>query len=178
MADERKDLHEMLKDAKLEAEDLQLQIAERQSQIDAASSREKDLRTQLKRVREERTLYYKKSTAISSELDNVQLQFDRALDKIARQQQEWDEERKAVVSRVRFPNMSISSIDRGESSTNLKQLELLVEEKEKLHQRELRGLAKQIQWTRARFVREEGFRKGLAYEKRFLLMQIEMFNAW
>ena len=178
MADERKDLHEMLKDAKLEAEDLQLQIAERQSQIDAASSREIDLRTQLKRVREERTLYYKKSTAMSLELDNVQLQFDRALDKIARQQQEWDKERKAVVSRVRFPNMSISSIDREESSTNLKQLELLVQEKEKLHQRELRGLAKQIQWTRARFVREEGFRKGLAYEKRFLLMQIEMFNAW
>ena len=178
MADERKDLHEMLKDAKLEAEDLQLQIAERQSQIDAASSREKDLRAQLKHIREERTLYFKKSTAMSTELDNVQSQFDRALDKIARQQHDWDEERKAIVSRVRFPNTSISSIDRGESTTELKQLAAIVQEKEKIHQRELRGLAKQIQWTRARFLREEGFRKGLAYEKRFLLMQIEMFNAW
>ena len=178
MADERKDLHEMLKDAKLEAEDFQLQITERQSQIDAAFSRERDLRTQLKRVREERTLYFKKSTALHTELEKVQLQFDRALDRIARQQQSWDEERKAIVSRVRFPNMSISSIDPRESSTELKQLELVVQEKEKRHQRELRGLAKQIQWIRAKFLREEGFRKGLTFEKRFLLMQIEMFNAW
>ncbi len=178
MADERKDLHDMLKDAKLEAEDLHLQITERQSQIDAASSREQDLRTQLKRIRDERTLYLKKSNAVNIELENVQIQFDRALDKIARQQQSWDEERKAIVSRVRFPNTSISSITPGESSTELKQLELIVHEKEKIHQRELKGLAKQIQWMRARFLREEGFRRGLTYEKRFLLMQIEMFNAW
>lgn len=178
MADERKDLHDMLKDAKLEAEDLNLQISDRQSQIDAASSREKELRLQLKRIREERALYFKKSTALNTELEKVQIQFDRALDKIAHQQKSWDEERKAIVSRVRFPNTSISSISPGDSPEELKQVELVVQEKEKIHQRELKGLAKQIQWMRARFLREEGFRKGLTYEKRFLLMQIEMFNAW
>jgi len=178
MADERKDLHDMLKDAKLEAEDLNLQITDRQSQIDAASSREKEFRLQLKRIREERVLYFKKSTALNIELEKVQIQFDRALDKIAHQQKSWDEERKAIVSRVRFPNTSISSISPGDSPEELKQVELVVQEKEKIHQRELKGLAKQIQWMRARFLREEGFRKGLTYEKRFLLMQIEMFNAW
>ena len=177
MADERKDLHEMLKDAKLEAEDLHLQITERQSQLDAASSREKDLRTQLKRVREERALYFKKSTALNTELEHVQSQFDGALDKISHQQQDWDVERKAIVSRVRFPNTSISSINPRNISAEIEQFEHVLQEKDKTHQRELTGLAKQIQWMRARVLREEGFRKGLAYEKRFLLMQIEMFDA-
>ena len=177
MADERKDLHEMLKDAKLEAEDLRLQITDRQLQVEATSSREKDLRTQLKRVREERILYFKKTTALNTELETVQAQFDGALDKIARQQHDWDGERKAIMSRVRFANTSVSSIDPKVMSTKVKQTELIVQEKDKIHQRELTGLAKQIQWMRARFLREEGFRRGLAYEKRFLLMQIEMFNA-
>lgn len=178
MADERKDLHEMLKDAKLEAEDLQLQISDRQSRLDAAAFREKDLRAQLRRVRGERTLQSQKSAALNTELETLQSRYERNLDNLAHKQQSWEEERKAIVSRVRFPNMSISSIHPGESSTELKHLELVVQEKEKRHQGELKGLAKQIQWIRARFMREEGFRKGLAYEKRFLLMQIEMFNAW
>ena len=168
MADERADLHEMLKDAKLAAEDLQQQITTRQSLVDAASSREKELRTQLKRIREERSLQSQKSTALASELDNVQASYEAVLEKLTRKQQQWDEERKAIVSKVRFTNTSIS--EKGDSAQ--------LEAAQKRHAAELKGLAKQIMWLRAKLGREEGFRVGLAYEKRYLTMRCDMYEAW
>lgn len=166
MAEERKDLHEMLKDAKLSAEDLRLQIVTRQSLLDAATSREKDLRAQLQHVREERTLQSQKSSALASELDSLQATYEATLDKFTRKQQQWEAERK----RVRFPNVSVSE---GNS-----QFEAVVKENEKRHAAELKGLAKQIQWLRAKLGREEGFRLSLAWEKRWLTMRCEMFEAW
>jgi chromosome segregation ATPase len=51
-------------------------------------------------------------------------------------------------------------------------------EKDKRHVKEIQGLAKQIQYLRARCVREEGFRDSLGYQKRFCLMMIEVYNQW
>lgn len=170
IAEERKDLHEMLKDAKLTAEDLQVQINSRESQLASASGREKDLRAQLKRIREERTLQTQRATALSTELENVQSRYERAVDNLTRQQQNWDEERKAMASRVRFANTSVSSLHANDHQN----LDVM----QKKHTGELKGLAKQIQWLRAKCTREEGFRSGLVYEKKFLLKQIEMFEAW
>ena len=177
IAEERKDLHEMLKDAKLEAEDLQVQIAGNEKRLQSASIREADLRAQLKCVREERTLQAQKSSALTAELESLQQRYEQSVDEFARSQKDWEEERHAIVSRVRFPNMSVSSVHLGDS-TELKQMETELQEKEKRHAAELRGLAKQIQWMRAKCMREERFRFGLAYEKKFLLLQIEMFSAW
>ena len=162
---ERHDLHEMLKDAKLTAEDLQVQVNARDSQIATSSAREKDLRTQLKRVREERTLQTQKSTALLTELDHLQTRYGNAIDNLSRQQRSWDDERKAIASKVRFANTSVSEIHQDQ--------ELV-----KKHAGELKGLAKQIQWLRAKCKREEGFRNDLIFEKRFLLMRIEMFETW
>ena len=168
LADERAELHEMLKDAKLAAEDLQLQISTRQTLLDAASARDKEVRAQLKRIREERSLQSQKSTALASELDSVQASYEAVLEKLMRKQHQWDEERKAIVSKVRFTNMSIS--EKGDNAQ--------MEATEKRHGAELRGLATQIQWLRARLGREEGFRIGLAYEKRYLTMRCDMYEAW
>ena len=169
IAEERRDLHDMLKDAKLTAEDLQVQITARESQLAASSTREKDLRAQLKRVREERTLQTQKSAALSTELDNLQTRYENAVDNLSRQQHKWESERKAMASKVRFANTSISELH--QDSNQNKDLV-------KRHAGELKGLAKQIQWLRAKCAREQGFRSGLVYEKKFLLMQIEMFEAW
>ena len=169
IAEERKDLHDMLKDAKLTAEDLQVQITARESQLAASSTREKDLRTQLKRVREERTLQTQKCAALSTELDGLQTRYENAVDKLSRQQRSWEDERKAMASKVRFANTSMSELHQDPMENK----DLM-----KKHAGELKGLAKQIQWLRAKCTREQGFRSGLVYEKKFLLMQIEMFEAW
>ncbi|KAI9738177.1 MAG: hypothetical protein M1834_008675 [Cirrosporium novae-zelandiae] len=177
MADERRDLHEMLKDAKLEAEDLQLQAADRDAHIQACASREQELRAQLKRVREERSHHARKAHAATEELSQVQQRYEEAVDNLAQQQQMWQEERKAITQRVRFPNTSVSSAHANRSSEDMEQLQQEIEAKEKKHLGEIKGLAKQIQYLRAKCNREENFRADLAFSKKFFLMQIEMFNA-
>jgi hypothetical protein len=49
---------------------------------------------------------------------------------------------------------------------------------EKRHIKEINGLAKQIQFLRARCSRAESFREALGYQKRFFLMQIQTYNEW
>ena len=176
MADERKDLHEMLKDAKVTAESLQLEVSSRETLLTASSSREKELRTHIRRIREERNLQHDKSTALSTELEALQSRYERAVDNFARQQKSWEDERKRITSGVRFANTSVSTVHGDEAAAELKQMEMTVREKEKRHEGELRSLAKQIQWLRARCSREESFRQGLAHGKRYLLKQIEMHN--
>lgn len=166
IAEERRDLHDLLKDSKLQVEDLQFQIASRETSIAAAATREKDLRAQLKRVREERSLQAKRSNALAAELDGFQVRYEQAMENMSRQQKSWEDERKAMASRVRFPNTSFSELHANEK------------ELEKKHMGELKGLAKQIQWLRAKLHREGTFREGLVYEKKWLLLRIGMFEAW
>ena len=173
IAEERRDLHELLKDAKLEAEDLQNAIGSKDSALSALASREKELRANLKRMREERSMHEQKSIALASELDRIQHRHEKAVDQFSRRQLEWDQERRAMVSRVRFPNTSFSELHGSGKAMDQESKEVATQ-----HMSELRGLAKQIQWLKARCQREKDFRAGLVYEKNFLLMRIGMFEAW
>ena len=173
IAEERKDLHELLKDAKLEAEDLRLKMNSTENKLAVATSREKDLKTNLKRLREERSFREQKVVAFASELDVVQRRHDRAVERFSRQQKAWNEERQEMMSRVRFPNNSVSEMQRDPTPTGREMMKT-----EKQHACELQGLAKQIQWLKAKVHREGAFRAGLVYEKNFLLMRIGMFEAW
>lgn len=177
MADERKDLHEMLKDAKLEAEDLQLQIATRESNLKAAATREQELRTHLQRVRDERSHQQKRSSALVTELDQLQSRYERAVENLGRHQKQWEAERKAMNSRVRFPNTSISE-NKSDDGEAVKGLQLVVAEKEKRHASEIHGMATQIQWMRWNLEREADFRHCLKFEKSYLTTQIKMYEAW
>ncbi|KAL8789060.1 MAG: hypothetical protein Q9213_001323 [Squamulea squamosa] len=176
MADERKDLHEMLKDAKLEAEDLQLRILTRESDLQAAADREQELRTHLQRVRSERTHQQKKTSALVTELDQLQSRYEGAVENLSRQQKQWEAERKAMNSRVRFPNTSISE-NKGDNGEAVKELQFVVAEKEKRHASEIHGMATQIQWMRWNLEREADFRHCLKFEKTYLTTQIQMYEA-
>lgn len=176
MADERKDLHEMLKDAKVEAEDLQLQISTGESNLKAAATREQELRTHLQRVRSERGHQQKKTSALLTELDALQSRYERAVDNLGRQQKAWEAERKAMNSRVRFANTSISENRADEKQ--VQELQLVVQEKEKRHASEIDGMATQIGWLRWKLEREGDFRNCLKFEKCYLSTQIKMYEAW
>lgn len=178
MADERKDLHEMLKDAKLEAEDLQLQISARESNLKTAAAREQELRSQLHRVRGERAHQQKKSSALVAELDALQSRYERAVEKLSREQKGWEAERKAMNSRVRFPNSSISENRAENGEKEVQELQLVVREKEQRHASELDGMAHQIRWLRWKLEREADFRNCLVFEKCYLTSTIKMYEAW
>jgi hypothetical protein len=72
-------------------------------------------------------------------------------------------------------NQKALSRQAGEEVMDLKSQ---VMEKDKRHVKEIQGLAKQIQYLRARCVREERFRESLGYQKRFFLMMIEVYGQW
>ncbi|KAL8726900.1 MAG: hypothetical protein Q9166_006389 [cf. Caloplaca sp. 2 TL-2023] len=176
MADERKDLHEILKDAKLETEDLQLQISTRDANLKAAATREQELRTHLQRVRSERTHQQKKSSALVSELGHLQSRYERAIENLSRHQRQWEADRKAMNSRVRFAKTSISE-DKADDREAVKELQLLVQKKEKRHASEINGMVTQVQWLRWKLEREADFRHCLKFEKVYLTMQIKMYEA-
>lgn len=177
MADERKDLHEMLKDAKLTAETLQVEISSRETLLAASAAREKELVTHLARVREERTLQHNRGSALTKELEHLQNRYERAVDKFARQQKSWEEERKKLTSGVRFPKMSISTLHAGDTAEEIKSMEVALQEKGQRHMAEMKGLSQQIIWLQARCNRERKFREGLAHGKRYLLGQIASYEA-
>ncbi|KAJ5156035.1 hypothetical protein N7492_008838 [Penicillium capsulatum] len=116
--EDQKDLHELLKSSTLEAEALALKVSERDSRMN-------ELKTQVRRIREERALCIRKADTATKELEALQHRYDEALEKL--------------------PD--------GKSSNKSK------------HEKELRGLGKEIVWLRARLHREEKFRRDLAWSK-------------
>jgi len=162
-ADERRDLHEMLKDAKLEAEDLALQIRERDARISSVSSKESELRTQLKRVREERAVQASRADAAAKDLFALQSVHDRITEQLTRLQ--------ALQKTVRFPKSTNDS-----SIVGQQQVSATLEAQTKRHAAELRGLVKQIEYLSARCRREEAFRRDLGYVKHYFTKQVEMYG--
>lgn len=165
MALERHDLHEMLRDTQVQAGELEMDVKARDASIKRLTEAEGELRAQLRRVRDERTAQRERAARATEDWDRLEREFRAA-------QRAWEGERAGLTRGVRFPNTSLSEIRESESLTRE------AEEREKRHTKELRGLAMQIEWLRARCRREEGLRADAAYAKRFMLLQVELFGAW
>jgi chromosome segregation ATPase len=157
MALERHDLHEMLRETQVQADKLELAVQTRDASLAALTTTESSLRAQLKRIREERTAQKERASRAMSELEALEKEFRGA-------KRGWEAERVGLTRGVRFANSS-SLLEGGA-------------EAEVRHGKELRGLAMQIEWLRARCRREEGLRADAAYAKRFMLLQVELFGAW
>ena len=168
---ERKELHKLLKSAKLNAEDLQLQLKESNTQLGAALAREHDMRSQLQKVRSDYRLKQKQVSALSKELDGLQRRFEGKIEEMAAKQNEFDDECRKLHSKAR-------KSDAAANTEAAKKVELEVSLMEARHAAELRELSKKIQRLRTRCKREEGLREGLAFGKRYLQLQIEMYQSW
>jgi chromosome segregation ATPase len=165
MALERRDLHDMLRETQIQAEELEVVVKDRESTITKITAVESELRSQLKRVRDERSIQRERAVKAVQQLDELEIKFRRS-------KEAWETERKSLTRGVRFSNMSVSDLRANET------LIRAGEEREKIHVKELRGLAMQIEWLRARCRREESLRADAAYAKRFMMLQIDLFGAW
>jgi chromosome segregation ATPase len=164
---ERRDLHDMLRETQVQAESLEIAVEEREKTIATITAAESQLRVQLKRVREERGLHKSKALSAHKQLQDLEKDFQKAKDS-------WETEKKTLSRGVRFPNMSLSVNDESEIIA----LRQEAEERNKIHVKELRGMSMQIEWLRARCRREENFRAAAAYAKKYMRLQIDMFEAW
>lgn len=179
MASERKDLHEMLKDAKLTAESLQVELTSKETALAVSSARENELRAHLNRVREERSIQINKSAVISNELENLQSRYEQLVDKMSRQGRNRDDEHiRNSCARNTSTSLNLSNFHVCDTAEERRRMEQYVQDKEKKHISELNGLSTQIQWLRARCSREQTFREILAQNKQYLLNHLEIHNAW
>jgi hypothetical protein len=77
MALERRDLHEMLRETQLQAESLEIIVQERENTIAAITAAEAELRSQLKRVRDERSLHRSKATSAQEQLQILSVDIEK-----------------------------------------------------------------------------------------------------
>ena len=129
--EDQKDLHELLKSSTLEAEALALKVSERDARLN-------ELKTQVRRIREERALCLQKADVATKDLQALQKRYDEALEKVSN----------------------------GKSSNKTR------------HEKEIRGLGKEIVWLRARLHREEKFRRDLAWSKGLMELGERVRVAW
>ncbi|RKF74357.1 putative microtubule associated protein [Golovinomyces cichoracearum] len=174
---ERKDLHEMLRESQSQAESLEFIIQERDDKISGLKDIEKELRRQLNQLREEQTKSNQKSSLYHDQLERLQQKFHHAKD-------QWESERKQLTRGVRFANMSLSMTDdspkhhlKQQNQQEIKISKTEFEEYEKRHKKEMRGVSLQLEWLRAKCSREEFFRAEAAFAKRFMALQIALFQA-
>ncbi|KAJ5384403.1 Spindle associated [Penicillium concentricum] len=116
--EDQKDFHELLRSSTLEAESLALKLSEREARLS-------ELKTHVRRIREERDAHKREAEAATKNLDLLQRRHDEILEK--------------------------TSLSKSTSKTK--------------HEKEIRGLGKEIIWLRARLQREEKFRRDLAWSK-------------
>lgn len=160
------ELRSQLRDAKIGLESLQIELAEKEDRILTLMKREHTLRQQLKRGR---TVDDETTQVL---VEDVQAQLDEAEAEVRMLQRQLAEREKSL-NTCRKKESELRSKIKGLQSGPGN-----VEMEQRRHQREVKGLAKQIQLLRARCSREEGFRKDLVYTKRWFLMQVEMYNEW
>ncbi|KAJ5188779.1 Spindle associated [Penicillium cf. griseofulvum] len=116
--EDQKDFHELLRSSTLEAESLALKLSEREARLN-------ELKTHVRRIREERDAHKREAEAATKNLDLLQRRHNEILEK--------------------------TSLSKSTNKTK--------------HEKEIRGLSKEIIWLRARLQREEKFRRDLAWSK-------------
>ncbi|KAF7939908.1 uncharacterized protein EAE98_000035 [Botrytis deweyae] len=180
---ERRDLHEMLQEAQIQRESLQLLIKERETAIQSVSAKEVELRSSLRRVRDERNRERARALSAKEQLELLEEEYVKSKEDYIKAKSEWEAEKRTLSSGVRFPNMSISYTedeiqalkkDRDELE---KRFSKEIEKRDDKHGKELKGLCMQIEWMKARCAREESKRADLAYAKKYLTAKISMYDA-
>ncbi|KAK3079387.1 hypothetical protein LTS18_004985 [Coniosporium uncinatum] len=161
---------------------LRLQLTEKESELESLSLQLKQnmadkTRQHEKELSELQSLL--KSTTL--EVEDLQLRLSSRDTQIAqlenltlqsRQALSQDKERRLRQQQADEQTQQLLLTKKQEAS----ELKLQLEEREKRHTGEIKGLARQIQWLRAKLGREEGFRDNLAWGKRFMMLQVSMYG--
>ena len=171
VAEERAELHQHLKQATLEIEQLQTEVESRNEEIRSHLKLQRELESQLRGVKREKDRIDADVQTTANELRKVQGKYVKAKEKMGQMQLAWDNERRVVKERIRAGVVGGVGARDGE-------VEKAIQESETRHLGELRGLAMQIRYLKAKIEREKGFRMDLSFVKSFFLMQINLYSTW
>ncbi|KAK9238684.1 hypothetical protein V1525DRAFT_400238 [Lipomyces kononenkoae] len=150
---------------KNDSDKIKAQLKASQVELEAfkenATASQKNLQVAIKKLERERDHILSEHEASKRKLEATKLNFKKKLETLLGQKENKDRSLQALVH----------------SRNQVASLEREISKLTKRHKGELKGLAMQIQYLRAKGDREHGFRADSAFLKRFFLLQISSFES-
>ncbi|KAK4146615.1 uncharacterized protein C8A04DRAFT_25532 [Dichotomopilus funicola] len=167
--EERRDLHQMLRESQLTADKLDRELRDHREALEELVGVETTLRKKLERARSERAAYRASAEKLHKDFKRLKTEKDRAVAEAA-EAAAANEERALV---VRASKMSKS----GGHGVDTDAIIRAAEAAEKRHEKEIRGMVMQMEWLKACWDREAKLRSDAAYAKQYLMMQLQVRDA-
>ncbi|KAJ2904644.1 Spindle-pole body protein [Zalerion maritima] len=170
---ERRELMEMLRAAQEEAERLAKDVKYHQSELEAFASGEINLRKKLERARNERAKYREGAEKMARDSKKLKYRVDDAEERAVMAEELAEQVQQQVEDAEREKQELIAQ----EASVDAEAIVRAAEQAQHRHQKELRGMALQMEWMQARWQREASLRSDAAYAKRFVQLQLDIAEA-
>jgi chromosome segregation ATPase len=160
----RKDLNAMLRKTQIQAAALEREVREHKDSLDEVKQSEMSLRDKLDRVRRERATFRADAERLQREVESLQS---------SRKQQQFHDNTSILIT-TQSGDLKMS----GANGVDTQALVRASEAQRIRHEKELKGLAMQIEWMQARWEREANLRQDAAFAKHYLSLELEMRVAW
>lgn len=177
--EERRDLHNMLKESQLAADKLDREVREQREALEEMMAIEVALRKKLERARSERAAY--RASAEKLHRDVKTLTYER--EKAVREAEVVVNEAVEEIAKAKghdpktlmyTPKVKISD---GRFDMDTEAIIRAAEAAERRHEKEIRGLVMQMEWMKACWDREARLRKDAAFAKRYLTLEVQIRDA-
>jgi chromosome segregation ATPase len=165
--DERRDLHAMLRDSQLAADKLDREVRELHEALEEHVASEASLKRKLEKARSDKAAYRASAEKLQRDVKALEAAKEAA-----------EAAAKEAVNAKALVHVTRSYDNTGDITIDTDAIIRAAEAAEKKHQLELRGMCMQLEVLKARWERENRLRTDAAYAKRYLLLQIEVRDAW
>ena len=166
--EERRDLHQMLRESQLAADKLDRELREHREALGELMAVDSSLRKKLERARSERAAYRAGAEKLQKDFKKLKAEKDKAVAEAASAAASANEERALV-------RASKSGLRNGVDTDAIIRA---AEAAERRHEKEIRGMVMQMEWLKACWDREARLRSDASFAKQYLLMEVQIRDAW
>ncbi|KAK0724790.1 hypothetical protein B0H67DRAFT_568774 [Lasiosphaeris hirsuta] len=172
-SDERRDLHNMLRESQTAADKLDREVREQREALDELMAVEMALRKKLDRARSERAAYRASAEKLQKDVKTLKVEKDKAVAEAVASATAAAKEERALAHAPR--NLAKSTMSNGSVDTDA--IIRAAEAAERRHEKEIRGMVMQMEWLKACWDREAKLRGDAAFAKRYLLLEVQIRDA-
>ncbi|KAK4452080.1 myosin-7 [Podospora aff. communis PSN243] len=159
-SDERRDLHNMLRESQMAADKLDREVREQREALEELMAVEMSLRKKLDRARSERAAYRASAEKLQKDVKTLKAEKDKIDAELA-----TAKETALVPTTSRKGGVDTDAIIRA------------AEAAQRRHEKEIRGMVMQMEWLKACWDREAKLRSDAAFAKRYLLLEVQIRDA-
>ncbi|KAK3305520.1 uncharacterized protein B0T15DRAFT_532573 [Chaetomium strumarium] len=174
-AEERRDLHKMLRESQLEADRLDRELRQHREALEELMGVESTLRKKLERARSERAAYRASAEKLQKDVKKLEVEKDKAL---AEAEAATAAAAAAAAAAAVNGDRALVHVSRANKhGVDTDAIIRAAEAAEKRHEKEIRGMVMQLEWLKACWDREARLRSDVAYAKRYVMMEVQIRDA-